>query len=127
MIDIQHLVYGMNAQWSRERAATQLTLGNLIEVLEAMPPDAHVIGLCEPHSYRGYYTDLAFKQGTSGTTAAVLAKQCRACMGKVFQGYKGGDFVMGALTPLFLANYGECGQRIVAMNADGTITTSLEE
>ena len=43
---------------------TQLTLGHLIDELEEMLPDATVPDLRHPHSYRGYYDDLAFELGT---------------------------------------------------------------
>lgn len=33
-----------------------------------------------------------------------LAKEC---MGKTFTGYKGGDFLMGKTTPIWVANYGD--------------------
>ncbi len=38
-------VAGKNLQRQRERAATQMTRGNIIEVLEAMPPDTKVSNL----------------------------------------------------------------------------------
>jgi len=127
MIDMQAYLDGMSAQWQRERAATQLTLGKLIATLEAMPPDAEVAGLVSAHSYRGYYSDLAFKLDSKRRPAADLLKECRAAMGQVFEGYKGGDFVMGALTPLWVANYGSCGDKLMAINPDGTITTAKDD
>ena len=38
--------------------------------------------------------------------------------------YKGGDFVMGALTPMWVAHYGCTGKKLMALNADGTIETA---
>ena len=38
-------------------------------------------------------------------------------MGQVFEGYKGGDFMMGALTPLWVAAYGNCGNKLLAINS----------
>ena len=58
--DIQALVDGMGAQWQRERAATQLTLGALIAALEAMPADSTVANLRDRASYRGYYSKSIF-------------------------------------------------------------------
>jgi hypothetical protein len=45
-------------------------------------------------------------------------------MGQVFGGYKGGDFVMGALTPVWVADYGCCGMKIMALHAGGKIETA---
>ena len=55
---------------------------------------------------------------------------CPSCaaMGAEFEGYKGGEYIMGANTPLWISEYGEAsGTRIMAVNADGTIETSQEE
>jgi hypothetical protein len=45
----------------------------------------------------------------------------------VFTGYKGGDFVMGALTPLWLASYGSCGRKLMAVHAGGELETAEDE
>ena len=58
-MNIQALFDGLSAEWQRERAETQMTLGQLIEILESMPADTEIRGLNCPHSYRGYYSDLA--------------------------------------------------------------------
>ena len=123
-MDIQDLVDGWSARMARSRAETQMTLGKLIAALEAMPEDADVAGLSSPHSYRGYYSDLAFEP-TGGTVKAVaLLTECRATMGQVFQGYKGGDFVMGALTPVWVSHYGTTGKKLIALRQDGSIETT---
>ncbi|MDD5543867.1 MAG: hypothetical protein PHX83_11895 [Acidobacteriia bacterium] len=128
MFDMQALVDGMSAQWQRERSKTQLTLGLLIAALESMPPESRVANLCAPHSYRGYYCDLAFEL-TDGTRAASeLLAECKGAMGKVFTGYKGGDFVMGALTPLWVSKYGESeGVRLISVSVGGGIETAEED
>lgn len=125
--NIQALVDGLSAQWQRERAETQLTLGGLIAALEAMPPDAPVANLSEAHSYRGYYCDLAFEQSGGARPAADLLADCRAAMGQVFEGYKGGDFVMGALTPLWVASYGCCGLKLLAVHIGGQVETAKDD
>ena len=127
MDTMQALVDGMNAQWQRARADTQMTLGKLIETLEKMPADARVANLHHPRSYRGYYSDLAFEQGKGTRPAADLLADCRAAMGCVFQGYKGGDFVMGALTPIWVADYGDCGPRLMAIHEGGGLEIAAEE
>lgn len=126
-MNLQALVDGMSAQWQRERAETQITLGKLIEALEAMPADAQVANLDNEHSYRGYYEDLAFERLDGTRPASELLADCKAAMGQVFQGYKGGDFVMGALTPVWVANYGCCGAKLMAIYAGGEVETAEDE
>lgn len=36
-----------------------------------------------------------------------LLNKLKECIGKTFQGYKGGDFTMGKQTPVWVANYGD--------------------
>ncbi len=126
-MNMQAYVDGMSAQWQRERAETQMTLGKMIAALESMPIDAEIEGISEPHSYRGYYSDLAFETIEGKTKVADALTMCRATMGQVFEGYKGGDFVMGALTPLWLASYGCCGNKIMAIKEDGTFEQEEDE
>lgn len=111
---------GMNAEWQRKRSETQMTLGKLIERLEAMPPETMIDGFQEPHSYRGYYSDLAFERSEQRITASKALEICKPCMGEVFEGYKGGDFQMGRITPIWMACYGSCGEKIMALRDDGT-------
>ena len=126
MNNMQAWVDGMSAQWQRDRSATQMTLGKLIERLESMPPQTMIDGIYDPHSYRGYYCDLAFEIRGKKPVADVLAI-CRSAMGEVFQGYKGGDYQMGKATPVWIASYGRCGQKIVALRDDGTFELAEDE
>lgn len=124
-MNLQHMIDGMNAASQRERAASeQMTLGELIDTIENWPADREITGLCNPHSYRGYYCDLAFEP-CEKTTAGELLTACRAAMGRVFTGYKGGDYTMGESTPVWVADYGSCGLKLISLGSDGTIT--LEE
>lgn len=126
-INMQALIDGMNAQRMRERASTQLTLGEMIKTLEAMPADTMIDGIDEPHSYRGYYSDLAFSRQDEKVRAADALAMCRGAMGQVFEGYRGGDFVMGALTPVWIAFYGSCGQKLMAINDDGSLIVADDD
>ena len=93
-----------------------------------MPGGTQVANLCEAHSYRGYYCDLAFERGDGTRPAAELLAECKAVMGAVFVGYKGGDFVMGALTPLWISTYGHSdGTKVIAVHAGGLVETTQEE
>ena len=115
-VDLQAMMDGMSARWMHERAETQMTLGKLIATLKEMAPDAQVVNLCEPHSYRGYYSDFALERHEGTRPASELLADCLNAMGRAFEGYKGGDFVMGELTPVWIACYGCCGQKLIAFN-----------
>ncbi len=127
--DIQALVDGLSARWQRERSETQMTLGKMIKVLGDMPKDTEIKGLGDLDSYRGYYSDLAFEPigSRASETASELRERCKEAMGQVFEGYKGGDYVMGALTPLWIANYGNTGIKLMGINPDGTIETAVDD
>lgn len=117
-MDIQAMVDGWSAQMMRERADTQMTLGDLIACVEKLPVTQMIHGLHKPHSYRGYYSDLAFEAGDKRPAGETLA-MLRECMGKQFSGYKGGDYHMHAGTPCWQAEYGCCGMRIVGFKSGG--------
>lgn len=118
---------GMSARMQRDRAESQLTLGALITALEQMPVDAQVANLRYPNSYRGYYSDLYFEHHDGTRPAAELLAECKSAMGQVFRGYKGGDYVMGALTPLWVESYGICGTKLIAVHAGGAISTKEDD
>lgn len=123
---MQAYIDAKSAEWQKERSNTQLTLGKAIETLKAMDNDTKIVGLGELMSYRGYYCDLAFEPGKD-MTAGELLEECQNAMGRVFQGYKGGDYLMGETTPLWVAEYGDCGLKLMAINPDGTIETQEDE
>lgn len=126
---LQALVDGMGARWREERSQTQMTLGKLIAALEALPPDRRIQGIGEPMSYRGYYSDLAFEPDFNPRPIAdLLTMLHKECMGQTFEGYKGGDFDMGARTPLWSAEYSMTGLRIMGLNVEADpITLILAE
>lgn len=127
-MDLNELVSAVNAKLQLERAETQMTLGDLIAALEAMPHGAEVANLQRPHSYRGYYSDLAFELGDGLRSAKDLLTQCKAAMGTVFVGYKGGDYVMGKITPIWISEYGSTsGTKLMAIRPGGEIETEQEE
>lgn len=126
-MSIQAFIDGMNAQWQRERSKTQMTLGQIIEALEKMPGDAEVANIHGVHSYRGYYDDLAFEQGEGTRPATDLLADCKSAMGKAFEGYKGGRYVMGELTPVWISDYGCCGVKLIALRAGGDIDVDYDD
>lgn len=114
MNNIQAMVDGWNAMAQKKRATEQKTLGGLIEVLENCGADVMIEGLCNPHSYRGYYCDLAFERCEKKTVGETL-NMLRECLGECFEGYKGGDFYMSKGTPIWIADYGCTGVKIMSI------------
>lgn len=89
-----------------------MTLGELIERLEQAPRDQVVpLGFNNPHSYRGYYEDLAFEPAENVTVGEML-DAARSALGKTFEGYKGGDYTMHEYTDVWLASYSFTGESI---------------
>lgn len=132
-MDMQGLVNMINDAGARERANYHLTLGDAIAFLEKASPDALVEfdrggSPGEPHSYRGYYSDLSFEPTDRTVTAAEFLQECRKALGAAFEGYKGGDFVMSERTPLWCASYSNCGPAIIAAhNVDRKIMLVTKE
>lgn len=119
---MQHQIDGLSQQWQKERAEDQMTLGKLIDELFVMDPTKEVHAIKEPHSYRGYYVDLAFETESGETMPAIKALEiAKSCMGEVFEGYKGGDYQMGRNTPVWSANYGCCGLKIMGFDESGNL------
>ena len=83
------------------------TLQDIIKVLEAYPDQEKVlkIGFSYPHSYRGYYEDLAFEPEENVTVAQCLAL-AEDSLCTTFYGYKGGYFTMDAYTRCWFSRYG---------------------
>lgn len=87
-----------------------MTLGELITALEAASPDRVVRrGLDNPHSYRGYYEDLAFEISAKPMPVSDILILARGSLGETFEGFKGGDNLMGADTNVWIAEYGSGG------------------
>ena len=110
------------------KTSPQLTLGELILKLEPLRQTwtshdgkethdktvrfdfeyLHPSGLS---SWRGSYSELAIEFKEEGNAPALkeFIAQLKEAIGKTYVGYKGGDFVMGKNTPLWVANYGNSG------------------
>ena len=122
---IRAMIDGMNAGWQRERAQSQMTLGSLISALEAMPPDAVVANIGAPHSYRGYYCDLAFELSPGTRPAKDLLTDCRTTLNSTLCGYKSGLYRMTADVPVWVSDYGSCGERLMSIYPE--LQTAEEE
>lgn len=119
---LQAMVDAMGEMGRINRGHYHITLGKLIAILEDAPADMTVMftgGTFDgsypstPNSDRGYYSDLAFAPSTAQITVAEFLPVCKECVGKTFEGYKGGDFTMSDNTPLWVAPWGVCGDAIV--------------
>lgn len=89
-----------------------MILMKLIDVLKHADQDAVVRqGFYNPHSYRGYYNDVAFEPLENVRVADMLLA-AKAALGATFTGYKGGDFHMSAYVDCYLAHYGNTGEEI---------------
>lgn len=110
------------ARNERLKDSPQLTLGELILKLKALnKPDEDVCFDFERatptclSSWRGSYCELAirFDFESNPHTVAKFIDLLEEAVGKTYTGYKGGDFVMGKRTPVWVANYGHSGNTAV--------------
>jgi hypothetical protein len=91
---------------------SQYTLRALIDELCEHDPDQPVKhGFGKPHSYRGYYDELAFEP-VADTTVGAMLEAAREADCTEYQGYKGGDYIMDSGTPVWLAHYGDTGETL---------------
>lgn len=92
-----------------------MVLGELIEALEEKfnqdPGYVAKLGFAYPHSYRGFYDALAFEPVENIGVYEMLS-EAQSALGKTFEGYKGGDFLMGSYSEVYLAEYGNVGEEI---------------
>lgn len=86
-----------------------MNLGELVKILEKEDLKKVVkFGFHRPHSYRGYYEDLAFEPKENVTVAEML-RCAKSSLGKTFTGWKGGDFEMGEHTSVWISTIGNSG------------------
>jgi hypothetical protein len=92
-----------------------MTLDDLIAELEKHPRDRVLRhGFANPHSYRGYYVDLAVEP-REGVTVGSMLDALTSARGTTMCGYKGGDYIMHGHVDVYLARYGSCGEEIGAL------------
>lgn len=79
-----------------------LDLGELIARLEDEDPTKRLkTGFRHPHSYRGDYHELAFEFAVDVTVGQMLT-DARSALGATFEGWRGGDYTMDAMTYVWL-------------------------
>jgi len=123
-VDLQKIIDALGEGHRQARTAYHLTLGDTIDLLsqfeETMIVRFDYIGEegenspNNPHSYRGYYSDLALEPGPDRTVKQVVY-DLKLSLNKEFTGYKGGEFLMEKNTPLWVAHYGDCGRAIMGL------------
>ena len=93
MCKIKHRGYNMN-------------LGELIEYLENKDKSIIILrGFGKANSYRGYYEQIAFTPKNNVTVGDMLAEAKKA-LGSMYQGYKGGRYVMDEYTEVWICEPG---------------------
>lgn len=106
----------------RERSADQMHLGELISQLKTLNKTHFVSGLGTLRSYRGYYSDLAFEPDERKKTVGKVLEECMYILGRIFSGYKGGEFSMDGNTPLWIAEYGNAsGIKLVGLDTSSDV------
>lgn len=91
-----------------------MILRELIVALESVDPEKVVeYGFDRPHSYRGYYSELAFHPARDVRVGDML-NDARESLVRTFAGYKGGDFEMHDFTDVYLAEWGCTGEELTA-------------
>jgi len=112
------------------KTSEQLTLGEIILKLEAIknPKLPVLFDIKKYHptgidSWRGSYNELALEYESKGKTMLLsdFLKMLKDTIGKTLTGYKGGDFLMGKTTPVWVANYGE----VSGIRRDGYKDTAI--
>lgn len=96
----------------------QLTLIKLINKLEEIKKNAEedcivvfsfgCFSPCGLRSWRGIYEELAISFARREDVMLInFIKELKEAIGKKFEGYKGGEYIMSESTPLWADNYGK--------------------
>lgn len=89
-----------------------MVLAHLIEFLEKQDSDTPVkMGFNNPHSYRGYYSELAFEP-CENTTVGEMLECAKSANGATYHGWKGGEYEMSDWSDVYLAQEGSTGEGI---------------
>jgi hypothetical protein len=121
-MDMQKMLDNAVAAMRNERLKTsaQLTIGEIIIHLGNLNnknlPVLFNFEKARPtclSSWRGSYCEIAFEYNNESEpkTAEKIIADLKEAIGKTYIGYKGGDFVMGKNTPVWVSNYGESDHR----------------
>lgn len=120
-MDIAKMLDMMSASHREGRENYHLNLGEIISFLEKHRD--YLIELTAPHSYRGYYEDLAFEPSVIGIPVVRFLKDIKDnVLGKGLGGYKGGEYLMTVNTPLWRSMEGEAsGEAIMDFKIENNV------
>lgn len=114
-MDIQNFVNFMNNQ-AKIESGREYNLGNFIEDLRKYKNEFLLVEFddgsipTEFDSWRGSYCELSLGYTKKEQCySSDLFRKAFNANGSIFEGYKGGEFLMDLTTPIHQANYGECG------------------
>lgn len=118
-MDLQGLVDAIVEAGQRERKNYHMSLGDLIDFLNGVKSsDVPVVldyntnlSVSGPHSYRGYYSDLAIEPTENVVTVRELHQQLDEILDTEMTGYKGGEFLMDSTVPVWISSYGSASGR----------------
>lgn len=97
----------------RHGGKDQMTVGEILQLLHAYPEQFETRwSFHGPHSYRGYYDQVAVSVRDDGQTVAEMRRTVADCL-DTFTGWKGGEFTMDADTPVWVAEPGLTGIPLV--------------
>ena len=114
-MDIQSFIDTITNAARDSRKNYHVCLGELLDGLRQADPEG-LVYLTDPHSYRGYYSDLALEPTTTPIKVNQLIDQLEAVIDTELTGYKGGEFLMLADTPVWVSHYGTTGSALVGFN-----------
>lgn len=122
-MDMQRMLDAVMESGRRDRSKYHLTLDAAIRALTDAEPALPVQlesgeGVGHVDSYRGYYADLAFQPQPMPVPVREVLANLNGALNQTFGGYKGGDFVMGPDTPLWVASYGCCGVAVMSLRIE---------
>ena len=89
-----------------------MILSELIEYLRSKDKNTKVKkGFNYPHSYRGYYEELAFEP-CDDTTVGEMLECAQQALDNTYTGWKGGEFRMNGFSECYIAYAGNTGEGI---------------
>jgi hypothetical protein len=89
------------------------------------PLFAFTRGFHDPHSYRGFYSELSF-ENTDNITLEKIRRVIYLAFNDNFLGYKGGEFKYTGSTNCHLAYQGECDE-LDSLRLDSLIAVMVAE
>ena len=96
-----------------------MNLLELIDTLQQLNQNLPIINAqCDGDSYRGNYYDFAIEPNLGEvfcTVKDMVDYLENDVLDKVYYGYKGGKYIMSGDVDIYLATYGETGEKIVGI------------